>query len=64
MKLDVSKAWKDLEAPRFKGDRETGFGVVGKWNELPEEVVETMSKGHLDRYMDRGGIGGYQPNKG
>ena len=42
--------------------------VVGAWNSLPGEVVETDTivsfKGRLDKYMNRMGIEGYDPRKG
>lgn len=40
--------------------------VVGAWNSLPEEVVEThtitMFYRHLDKHLNRHGIEGYDPN--
>eukprot|EP00061_Rhincodon_typus_P005717 g25572.t1 len=42
--------------------------MVGAWNTLPEEVVETRMlatfKRCLDGYMNRGGLEGSRPNKG
>lgn len=41
--------------------------LVATWNELQEEVVEagtTTFKRHWDRYMERNGLEGYEPNTG
>ena len=55
-----------MRGARFKGDVRGKFflqRVVGGWNSLPGEVVEADTivsfKGHLDKYMNRMGIGRY-----
>ena len=56
---------------KFKGDVRGKFfmqRMVGAWNALPEEVVETGTlatfKRHLDGYMNSEGIEVYGPSKG
>ena len=60
-----------MRGRKFKRDARGKFftqRMVNAWNALPEEVVEadsmTMFKRHLDRYMNRQGIGGYGARRG
>ena len=59
-----------VRGARFEEDAQGMFftqRVVGAWNLLPGEIVETdmivSLKGHLDKYMNRMGIEGDGPRK-